>query len=266
MYIIHRYAALLIVDPEDEFFPDEVTKIHTDVSAKGLSLLVLAEWFSPLVMDRSKFTDDNTNLLWTPLTGGCNVPALNDLLRSFGIAFGDKVFSGIAEFSVDDKYTYATGTSIIQFPAGGTLFKFSLSDRTMNTDVPTSNVPVMGITSSREGSGRIAVYGDSGCIDEKGLQPGGACYSLVVALAQFCATGVRNGVLAPSLQRKEDLLKEPLGEGVTLPLRWDPLGQMRKFSNVSHIHGLFYYYLFIYLFFIFIFIFSFIIGPRTCCW
>ena len=35
-----------------------------------------------------------SNSWWTPLTGGANIPALNDLLGAFGIAFGDKVFAG----------------------------------------------------------------------------------------------------------------------------------------------------------------------------
>jgi hypothetical protein len=39
------------------------------------------------VMKKIKFYDDNTQLWWTPQTGGGHVPGLNDLLRPFGIAF-----------------------------------------------------------------------------------------------------------------------------------------------------------------------------------
>jgi membrane-bound transcription factor site-1 protease len=35
---------------------------------------------------------------WEPLTGGANLPALNDLLAPFGIAFGDKAFFGPVRF------------------------------------------------------------------------------------------------------------------------------------------------------------------------
>ncbi len=38
-----------------------------------------------------KFFDDNTRSWWTPVTGGSNVPALNDLLAPYGIALGDAV-------------------------------------------------------------------------------------------------------------------------------------------------------------------------------
>lgn len=38
-----------------------------------------------------RFFDDNTRSWWTPVTGGSNVPALNDLLEPFGAAFGDTI-------------------------------------------------------------------------------------------------------------------------------------------------------------------------------
>jgi membrane-bound transcription factor site-1 protease len=36
-------------------------------------------------------TDENTRQWWVPVTGGANVPALNELLSTWGIAFGDVV-------------------------------------------------------------------------------------------------------------------------------------------------------------------------------
>ena len=34
----------MIVDSEDEFRPEEVEKLRVDVTEKGLSVLVMAEW------------------------------------------------------------------------------------------------------------------------------------------------------------------------------------------------------------------------------
>lgn len=38
-----------------------------------------------------KFFDDNTRSWWTAITGGANVPALNDLLKPYGVALGDAI-------------------------------------------------------------------------------------------------------------------------------------------------------------------------------
>lgn len=52
---------------------------------------------------------------WMPDTGGANVPALNDLLAPFGIAFGDRVSEGYFSMGDHSMY-YASGTSILRFP------------------------------------------------------------------------------------------------------------------------------------------------------
>lgn len=41
-----------------------------------------------------KFFDDNTRSWWTPVTGGANVPALNELLAPHGVALGDAIVQG----------------------------------------------------------------------------------------------------------------------------------------------------------------------------
>ena len=38
------YGTLLLVDTEDEFFPEERQKLVKDVNEKGLSLIVFADW------------------------------------------------------------------------------------------------------------------------------------------------------------------------------------------------------------------------------
>ena len=45
-------------------------------------------------MVRMRFFDDNTHSYWTPITGGANAPALNDLLAPHGAAFGGSVLKG----------------------------------------------------------------------------------------------------------------------------------------------------------------------------
>jgi hypothetical protein len=34
------------VDPEDEFYPEEIAKVESDVRSMGLNLLVFGEWFN----------------------------------------------------------------------------------------------------------------------------------------------------------------------------------------------------------------------------
>ena len=75
-----------------------------------------------------KFYDENTRQWWMPDTGGSNVPALNDLLSSWGIALGDMVYEG--DFSMCGKEMYyASGTSIVSFPKDGDLVFKSLKDQ-----------------------------------------------------------------------------------------------------------------------------------------
>lgn len=49
-----------------------------------------------------RFVDDNTRTQWEPVTGGSNVPALNDFLfPAFGMALGGEVLDG--EISLSDR-------------------------------------------------------------------------------------------------------------------------------------------------------------------
>ena len=84
---------MLIVDAEEEYFTEEIAKLKRDVD-NGLSVVVFAEWYNVSVMKKVKFFDENTRQWWIPVTGGANVPALNELLASWGIAFGDTVLEG----------------------------------------------------------------------------------------------------------------------------------------------------------------------------
>lgn len=63
-----------------------------------------------------------------PNTGGSNIPALNDLLSTWSIAFGDGVYDG--EFSMEDRNMYfASGSSLIRFPTEGVVIGKKLKDQ-----------------------------------------------------------------------------------------------------------------------------------------
>ena len=95
-----RLGTLLLVDSEEEYFPAEITKLKRDVDEEGLSVVVVADWYNVPVMRKIKFYDENTRQWWMPDTGGANVPALNDLLGGWGMAFSDQVYEG--EFTLGD--------------------------------------------------------------------------------------------------------------------------------------------------------------------
>lgn len=60
--------------------------------------------------------------------GGANVPALNDLLAPYGIAFGDAVLEGQATIDGEQVF-YASGANLVRFPAGGHLHALALGDK-----------------------------------------------------------------------------------------------------------------------------------------
>ena len=48
------YGTLLIVDPEEEFFPEEIVKLRKDIS-EGLSIVLFADWYNVTVMRKVTF-------------------------------------------------------------------------------------------------------------------------------------------------------------------------------------------------------------------
>lgn len=52
-------GTLLMVDSEEEYFPEEVTKLRRDID-NGLSLIIYADWYNTSVMRKVKFYDENT--------------------------------------------------------------------------------------------------------------------------------------------------------------------------------------------------------------
>ncbi|XP_012076700.1 subtilisin-like protease SBT6.1 isoform X2 [Jatropha curcas] len=195
----HQYGTLLLVDLEDEYFQEEIEKLRDDVISAGLGLAVFAEWYNVDTMVKMRFFDDNTRSWWTPVTGGANIPALNDLLAPFGIAFGDKILNG--DFSIDGEQSrYASGTDIVRFPRGGYLHSFPFLDSSesgatqnvlLTSGMTKADSPILGLVEA--GEGRIAVYGDSNCLDSSHMVTN--CYWLLKKLLEFTSGNIRDPLL-----------------------------------------------------------------------
>jgi membrane-bound transcription factor site-1 protease len=99
----NQYGSLIISDIEETIATEEVNKLESDVRDLGLSLLVVADWYDEMSLLRGSFFDDNTHSQWFPVTGGCNIPALNTLLDRFGMQLGVQAFSGNIEITRNHK-------------------------------------------------------------------------------------------------------------------------------------------------------------------
>lgn len=64
-----QYGTLLMVDSEEEYYPEEISKLKDDVEKEGMGLIVFGEWYNVDTMIKMKFFDDNTRSWWTPVTG-----------------------------------------------------------------------------------------------------------------------------------------------------------------------------------------------------
>jgi len=47
-----NYGALLVIDPEEEFFSEEIAKIKTDIANYNLSVIIFADWYNVSVMKK----------------------------------------------------------------------------------------------------------------------------------------------------------------------------------------------------------------------
>eukprot|EP00850_Spirogloea_muscicola_P015909 SM000126S26285 [mRNA] locus=s126:92:3575:+ [translate_table: standard] len=229
------YGTLLLVDLEDEYHKEEVSKLASDVMDLGLGVVVFADWFHVATMQRMRFFDDNTRSWWTPATGGANVPALNELLSPFGVAFGASVLSGPIQIG-EQRAHFASGTGLIRFPAGGYVHHFSLQDTTAGATSGSSKQdgsgrsqvisPVLGLTTA--GAGRLVVFGDSNCIDSSHLVSD--CFWLLTRALAFSGADARDA----SLFQPSNLLTHPLGSlDMPLPVRRSGV----NFSDYSLVLG-----------------------------
>lgn len=201
------YSSLVIIDPEDEFLDDEIAKLHLDMAHHNLSLVLFADWFNYQEMLKLNYYDDNLGATITPYTGGANIPSVNDLLFEFGIAFGYDVYQGTV--MIDGKsLEYASGSTIVRFPQGGYLMKRSLSSS--NRWTRGSNVPILGL------SDRVAVFGDSSCLDDHN-RGGDPCFFLLESMLNYSTSGL--GSLSSSLQSELTFLDTAYSSETPLPTR-----------------------------------------------
>eukprot|EP00887_Chlorella_sp_A99_P005260 scaffold1.g5260.t1 len=176
-----QYTALLVVDSEDEFYLEEVNKLEADVREHGLGLLVFADWYHPETVAQMRFYDDNTRSWWEAATGGANVPALNDLLTPYGVALEAAVID--AEVTIaGHTFNLASGTSIKAWPAGGHVHRATVSGKIGKVKGQSEGHPVLGLL--RHGAGRLAVYGDSNCLDSS-HQRSNNCFAMLRKLAAW---------------------------------------------------------------------------------
>lgn len=84
----------MLIDIEDFLSEDEIQSIRYNVEVKGMSLMIVADWFNQDRLSQKKYYNLVTFEEWTPFMGGANVQTLNSLLEPYHIAFGQGVYSG----------------------------------------------------------------------------------------------------------------------------------------------------------------------------
>ncbi|KAI1287806.1 Membrane-bound transcription factor site-1 protease [Halotydeus destructor] len=230
-----EYGTLLIVDPEEEYFPEEVAKLKKDFDS-GLSVIVFADWYNVSVMRKVKFYDENTRQWWMPDTGGANVPALNDLLAPWGVALGDKVYEGDFKLpSSSHAMYYASGSSLIRFPSKYSMV-VSVALNNQGKEVlngkseKETNIPILGLYHPTASKGRLSVYGDSNCLDSSHMRKD--CFWLLDSLLQFSNLGTLPTSFKTGGDTESNLVLQ-LDEksNQPLPLRMDG-NQLHRYSKV----------------------------------
>uniref|UniRef100_A0A8D3DSC2 Membrane-bound transcription factor site-1 protease n=1 Tax=Scophthalmus maximus TaxID=52904 RepID=A0A8D3DSC2_SCOMX len=225
-------CTLLMVDSEEEYFPEEITKLRRDID-NGLSLIVFSDWYNTSVMRKVKFYDENTRQWWMPDTGGANVPALNDLISVWGMAFSDGLYEGDFTLADHDMY-YASGCSIARFPEDGIVIAKNLKDQGLEVlkqeTAVVEGVPILGLYQTpSDGGGRIALYGDSNCIDDSHRQKD--CFWLLDALLQYTSYSMT----PPSLSHSHSRVAPPTGTERPLPQRLEG-NHLYRYSKVLEAH------------------------------
>ncbi|KAE8295892.1 Membrane-bound transcription factor site-1 protease [Larimichthys crocea] len=216
----------------EEYFPEEITKLRRDID-NGLSLIVFSDWYNTSVMRKVKFYDENTRQWWMPDTGGANVPALNDLISVWGMAFSDGLYEGDFTLADHDMY-YASGCSIARFPEDGIVIAKNLKDQGLEVlkqeTAVVEGVPILGLYQTpSDGGGRIALYGDSNCIDDSHRQKD--CFWLLDALLQYTSYSMT----PPSLSHSHSRVAPPTGTERQLPQRLEG-NHLYRYSKVLEAH------------------------------
>ncbi|ETV93670.1 hypothetical protein H310_12437 [Aphanomyces invadans] len=176
------YGLLLVVDPEEPWFPTEVALVHAAMRSSDLSVFVIADWYSPTVLTSMSFWDANTLSTWLPVTGGANIPAINTLLAAFRIRLSHRAWS-------NPGIMYLSGSAIVDLPDLGFVMWANLTQDSTgptglsprriasfesvksanNAAVPPNDSQKMAVAAlvplQGANAGRVVVYGDSSCVD-----------------------------------------------------------------------------------------------------
>lgn len=159
-----------------------------DIEA-GLGLLLFPEWYSLDAMARMRFFDDNTRTWWTAATGGSNIPAVNDLVAPYGLAFSSAVLHGSLTLG-PHKIAYASGTSLLRAPRGAAVFGATLQDKARasgngNAADRAGSYDVLAVV--KHGNGTVAAFGDASCVDSSHATSN--CHAMLLDLFRFAAAG-----------------------------------------------------------------------------
>eukprot|EP00889_Picochlorum_renovo_P007706 jgi/Picre1/34736/NNA_002202.t1 len=216
-----NYGVLMIVDSEEEFYQEEIHKVSKDVAEHGLGLLIAADWYDLETIHKMRFYDDNTRSWWEAVTGGANIPALNDLLQGLGAAFAGGSHQ-MKVFAPDDTtFTMYHGSSLAAMPNDSYILFSEESMKGKQGKMAPRQVPVLGLAS--KGAGRFALYGDSNCLDSANRKS--SCEEFALSLIKYLVDNDESMVEAMTHQ------PDGFGSMENLPLR--PLHA--KYSEVSFV-------------------------------
>ena len=237
-----NYQTLLIIDPEEEYRSSEIEKLESDVRTKGLSILVVSDWWNAAMMNKIQYFDENTKITKFPLTGGSNVPALNRLLDPYTISLSDHIYYGTATLGSSD-ISFRSASSVLRFPREGFLVRVKLKDEARelleNKVRVVQEVPIAGIldltkktldsrspeNENQDIQGRIAVLTDASCLEDTKVRQENNCFSLFLDLLMFASLG--------EMTRLKSVLKESSLPAGSNPFYHSPLqNQLISFSKI----------------------------------
>ncbi|KAL4152504.1 hypothetical protein PRNP1_009433 [Phytophthora ramorum] len=242
-----KYGVVMVVDPEEEFFRDEIVALQAAVKYSNVSLIVFADWYDNRMLDSLELFDTSTLSKWHAITGGANIPAINELLHDFHIAFGDGVIYSssvsLLDAGNDTSFPYWSGSYLTNFPVGGYLGYIDAVDqsaRTLNgSDKTLTDVPVLGLyqVPSHYG-GRIAVFGDSSCLDSS-VHPAAKfrdCFGMLRSILRFTNEAILPSSIAPQDDSASTGLQRLELEFVADKSRLHPLVDMQD-EDIWHLRA-----------------------------
>ena len=199
------YSSLLLIDLERNFTDVETIKLQDDVR-NGLNLLVFADWYNDLVIQKLKFYDENARKWSKPVTGGSNIPAINKLIEFTGVKFSEttvtnsggdfKIASGSA---IDISNCKGKKCQSLQQKVSN-LTKF-YSDRKSFSENFLQTETILAAIEFDKNNGKVFLFADSDLIDDNSDD---LDLKIIDVALDFVKTGDLS--FSSSLKRKEPLL------------------------------------------------------------